>query len=946
VPVNETVTVTFTTVPATNATFTSGGSEAYAFYSPSSASWSTMVNGNTYSSGLAAAAPAYLVSAHVPLIQTGIDAGKLPIAASPANVLHLLIDGVAQAATGLITTVAGALLVDGETFTLDDGVNPPTVFEFDDNSNVTVGNIAVPFTALDTATQVRDAIIASVNGVGAGLEMTASIFAANQVRLTNDSTGDQGNTDIAETVADAGFVVVGMSGGDGKISILLTAGNRLPSQIVADVNAAIDSYEPFTATAPNNLFGYVQTGPATGDVLFYCKGLVVPTALPAGFDDQSLVQVLQGTIETTLGFTTYQKAIGTPGAIVKPATLLGSKAGPYSIVAGVNDEFKYQVDNVEYVVTLPAGGAVTTAAVTAAINLVSPSVASAGTGVNLDKLRLTSTTNGPGSSILIVSGNANSTLGFTENASASQALVTAQEVVDVLLDTALFLTDGVAYPETIDGLTYVTIESLNVGAATSSIAFPAVASSAFNPTTGIGIAELVSGDIGEDATDGFDVSSSSPTGSSGSGYPGQTYTDEYTGLRFTVLPSLTGSYDTAGSFTMEVSTTFKVDPSRPYLSVGGMELFVANTVGVGVNDTSNLVTYNPGGLEPAVGDFYYLTYNVQKTDYSARLYRLTKSIIAEYGEVSPENRVSLAAQLAISNGALLVGIKQVQKAPNTNQGTDASFIAAIDSLRAPLPGGIKPDLLVPLTTTTAVYSKLSQHVVQMSTWRAQSERMGFIGFASGTSPTSAGAIAKSLATKEIVAFYPDTGVITFEDALGRSYEALVDGSFFAAAVAGSSVSPALDVATPYARRKIKGFTRIPRILDDTVAGQVASSGVTVLENTPTDIQVWRGFTTDMTSILTQLPTVVQIQHHIQQQSRAVLDSFIGTKLLASRTNEIAVAMVALFKQKVKEEIVGKFTTPTVGSDPNNPVIIRYENAYTPIFPLLYILLLFNLRVRI
>lgn len=115
------------------------------------------------------------------------------------------------AATGSITAVAGSALIDGETFTLDDGVNTPTVFEFD--SNATATGVVVTFTGGDSAATVKAAIIAAINGVGAGLAITASSGTGAVVILTNGAVGTVGNELITKTVVNAGFVIAGMSGG-------------------------------------------------------------------------------------------------------------------------------------------------------------------------------------------------------------------------------------------------------------------------------------------------------------------------------------------------------------------------------------------------------------------------------------------------------------------------------------------------------------------------------------------------------------------------------------------------------------------------------------------------------------------------------------------------------------------------------------------------------------
>lgn len=741
------------------------------------------------------------------------------------------------------------------------------------------------------------------------------------------------------------------------LTVTLTAGLRTPTQIVGEINAVIDADATFIGTAPNNLASFVQIGAAPTDALFFIRSYSVPAALPGGFDHISAVSVRQGTVETVLGFSTFQSASGSPNALNKPATLLGSTVGPYAIDAGVTDELNLRVDGIDYVIPLTAGPARTTAQIAADITLVIPGVASVGTLANLNKLRLTSTTTNAGSGITVLASNSLDVLGFNEGDSASSTNVSAQEVVNALDDTGItvvagavtagLMTDGVAYASTYNGATYITIESITTGAATSSVAFATGSGDAFNTTTGTGIVVGTSGDNGEDARDYYTVSSSNiAAGSGGEGTPGQTYTDARTGLRFTVLPATTGSYDVGGSFTMAVSSTWNVNPAIPYLSIPGLETIVTDTVNVGVNDTANVRTFNPGGLEPAIGDFYYITYFFRKQDYQARLFQQFKSIEANFGPLAAENRVSLAAYLAILNGAVLVGIKQVLKVPNTNQASDAQFINAIQELAIPLPGQVKPDIMVPLTTSTQVYNYLLQHVETQSNIRNQAERLGFIGFASGTSPTNAQTIAKALLSNRMIAVYPDSAVVTLNNELGESYEQLVDGTFLAAALAGAVVSPAVDVATPYTRRVIQGFTRLPRTLDPVEANQTAVAGITILEDLDPVIRVRQGLTTDMSNVLTRLPTVTQIADYVQQQSRIVLDAFIGTKFLASRTNEVEVTMTSLFNQLVQAEIVAAYTGISADVSPDDPTVLLFSAYYQPVFPLLYIVMTFNVRARV
>ena len=130
-----------------------------------------------------------------------------------AKQLYLQITGPVHAkSTGSITAIAKASLVDAETFTLNDGTNAATVFEFDTNSSVLGGHVAVDISAATTDADVATAIRSAINGVGAGLAITASGTGALVV-LTNDAYGVAGNHLVTTTVADAGFLLAGMANG-------------------------------------------------------------------------------------------------------------------------------------------------------------------------------------------------------------------------------------------------------------------------------------------------------------------------------------------------------------------------------------------------------------------------------------------------------------------------------------------------------------------------------------------------------------------------------------------------------------------------------------------------------------------------------------------------------------------------------------------------------------
>lgn len=905
-PVSETVTVTFGQAPARNAVYTNEGAQPYSFYT-ASADWITNVNGTPVTTNLLTAEPATLVSQAVTLV-----GGNVVFTTGVDDTLNIVVDGTAHAVTlttGTPTSIASAIsgVITPATATAVSAFGGTAAF-FVIKSNTTPG--ALP----------------------GGLDAVSSVYVAQGTaetllgfRTFEQALGTTGSINKAATILGSSvnpFTVIPSVNDTFQVRINgVDFTSTLTNEITPTTGWVLGTdwtgpYPTFTHVAGNTA---TLTNPMAAIVgaIYEVVLTVVPTAGTVG-----VALSFGGTVETSVNATTTYT--------ITASTVASLVITPDTTFAGT-----ISVD----IQSKSAG------VIASQINAVITSQGSAtnGTLTNLGKIRITSNTNRTQSAILIGAGTANNLLGFSQGSFASQTLVTAQEVVASLMGTGGF-TGAVAYPSTINGQTYVTIESLTTGI-TSSVGFSTA--TAFNILTGTGIVPGVSGDNGEDATDNFAVTSSDVVnGSSGTGYPGQTYTDARTGLRFTVLPATTGQYDNAGYFTLLASQTFAVNPGIPFYSIPGLETTVANTVGVGVNDTANIESFNPSGAEPANGDFYFISYYYMKQDFSTKLYSQFKTIEGVYGPLNAENRVTLGAYLAILNGAVLVGIKQVIKVPNTNQASAQSFITAIQGLATPLPGNIKPDVLVPLSTDTSVYSYLTQHCEVMSNIRNQSERMGFIGFAGGTTPTVAQTIAKSLFSSRIVAFYPDSVVVTFTDELGNTYQSLVDGTFFAAAVAGAVCSPAVDVATPYTRRQLQGFTQIPRIMDPVEANQTATAGITILEDLQPIIRIRQGLTTNMTNILTRLPTVTQIADYVSISSRSVLDAYVGTKFLSSRTNEVEVSMTSLFKQLIQQEIVSAFTGISATVDPQDPTILNAVAYYAPIFPLLYIVLQFNLRARV
>jgi hypothetical protein len=567
-------------------------------------------------------------------------------------------------------------------------------------------------------------------------------------------------------------------------------------------------------------------------------------------------------------------------------------------------------------------------------------------------------------SLMVGDGSANDVLGFSAGDVAYRTTLAVEVLVSALMADANFPSDGLAKTIRNDaGAKFLFVQSLgNAGAGTtSSVAFED--STALRPGVGLGLVDG-DGNTGENSIDGFYVVSSDPVNGSGSantsilnggvgqdGTVGQTYRDLVTGLTFTVLPRAGGvPYPAGGTLTFTVRANVVADSNLPINTLPGVELVVANTTRVTSGDTALVSTYEKGGSQPSVGDVYYVSYRYQKQDYGTTLFTKQSSIEAAYGATNPQNPLSLAAYLAILNGAVLLAVKQVQKDTDTDAdnvydtASTNAFLAAIDSVAGALPGGAYPDTITPLKgDSLELFQHLAMHCDIQSSIRYRAERTAICGFSAGTQPRDAGNIAQAVSRSRMRLLYPDILKLSLSRADGTTDTFLVDGTYLAAAWAGNRAAPTIDVATPWTRGRVFGFDELSRTLDPVQQNQVAVKGVSVFNQSQSIIECRHGLTTEMTNILTKTPTIATISDEVQRQARATLDRFIGRKFLAGVTGDIEGQLSNTMKRLVDAQIISSFTGVKATVSPDDPTAAVVEAYYVPVFPLLYIVLTFNLR---
>jgi hypothetical protein len=137
--------------------------------------------------------PSSLISTlRLPLTVNGTATGYITVA-STTGVIVGSRGYVGSSSIGSITAATGANTTDQETITINDGTTE-LILEFDDNAAlVTVAGpgqtvVGITFTGAETADQMRDLVIAAINGVSA-VKYTASNGGAGVVTLTAKNPG-------------------------------------------------------------------------------------------------------------------------------------------------------------------------------------------------------------------------------------------------------------------------------------------------------------------------------------------------------------------------------------------------------------------------------------------------------------------------------------------------------------------------------------------------------------------------------------------------------------------------------------------------------------------------------------------------------------------------------------------------------------------------------------
>ncbi len=441
-----------------------------------------------------------------------------------------------------------------------------------------------------------------------------------------------------------------------------------------------------------------------------------------------------------------------------------------------------------------------------------------------------------------------------------------------------------------------------------------------------------------------------------SGYLGQTYVDSNTALKFTIvdpaqalsygftqLPSPSYGFKPGDTVSFVVSSTAtQVTGSTPIIALPGLQTKVVTTYGMNPTDTAVISTFNRAGSSPAVGETYYVTFNVAKTaaDMALQTFTSPKAAYAVYGQPSVANRLSLAIKLLVANGATQFACIQVPKQAGLGVASDQSFIDAIQTLAMPLAGsGRRVNVVVPLSTSATVQQSLSQFLIKQAAPLQKGEAIGFIGFDAFTSTATMQATAMSLSNQRVIAVSNNSVGISLQGPTDlAAVEYALTGEFVAAALAGLNLSPSNDVATTLTGKSVTGFTRSLILIDEPTKNLLAVAGITVLNDANGALAVRHYKTTNPSNVLLSEPYVTTTADYINQSFRNLLKQFAGRKMtsdLPSSIQAVLNAQLTSWNSNNSSAIISGYGQLTVTPDATDPTTINIVVPIRPMFSALY-----------
>jgi hypothetical protein len=384
----------------------------------------------------------------------------------------------------------------------------------------------------------------------------------------------------------------------------------------------------------------------------------------------------------------------------------------------------------------------------------------------------------------------------------------------------------------------------------------------------------------------------------------------------------------------------------------------ANTLlGFVTAERAKYIRWDPAVTDPEFApqnpEEYQLSYETPKVaaDFGPKQFFGLRQVVAEYGDISASNTLSLGAQGAFGNGASIVTCRQLDPASLAAAASAKSeIIDALTDLE-----DFDVSIIVPMValnakigvTAIGVDDEYLNHVSKMSSRLERKERICVLGVderagrldilgpsdtwqstMSGLQPP----LSSGLESRRVMVVNPGRLLTSSRGVVIES-----DGTYAAACLAGRMVNAEFDEAEPMTRKTLATIDEL--ILPDLSRPEknsLTSLGVTVLEPKSSLILVRRAVTADGSSIARQEPSIVRAFDRVAGELREALENrFVGQKILTTTGTALEAATSVFLERLIAEEIITSYRNVRAEQNSVEPRQFDISFEAVPVFPFIW-----------
>lgn len=369
---------------------------------------------------------------------------------------------------------------------------------------------------------------------------------------------------------------------------------------------------------------------------------------------------------------------------------------------------------------------------------------------------------------------------------------------------------------------------------------------------------------------------------------------------------------------------------KVFLTHEGDELLLSEDIDYHVNlTTGHLVLFHP----IALSDRLRVTYTSEADVNLPQLFTELEPLTDKFGDPSPENTLSLGAQLAFENGA-----RRILAVQALDPTLDPNWAQAYASLAKEEAYFVVP---LPPNNYQQIAAQGLNHVETSSNVRNRRERVLLVGESMDLTEVDLALFRDTFRTSYIQPSSTASSVVAGETVA-------LEGMFLAAAYAGKFSSQNL-VALPMTGKDLVGFAlgdaaKITNIQLE----QKVKDGITFIRRLASGGRVHRSITTTNSRLaVEQEQSVVRIRDFLAINIRRVLDTrFIGRPIVDGLTEAIKTATESFLRTQEDNGLISQFVGVRADVDSVEPRQINVSFDVQPVFPLNDIVVTVNVVTRI